>query len=79
VTAGPPRIVWVEVATELLAELGEWSDPVRVRISDLRPDGGVEMVFQKFDAAHQLDRTVPLVPPGDDHDLPPTRPRRKMR
>jgi hypothetical protein len=79
VTAGPPRTVWVEVATELLAELGEWSEPVRVRISDLRPNGKVEMVFQKLDVAQQLDRTAPLVPTGDDHDLPPTRPRRKMR
>jgi hypothetical protein len=37
----------VEVSTELLAELGEWSEPVRVRVTDLRPDGRVEMVLQR--------------------------------
>lgn len=47
--AGPPTTVWVEVATELLAELGDWSEPVRVRIDDLRPDGRVQMVLQQFD------------------------------
>lgn len=25
--AGPQRSVWVEVSTELLAELGDWSEP----------------------------------------------------
>lgn len=41
--AGPPTTVWVEVATELLAEMGEWSEPVQVRIHDLRPNGQVDM------------------------------------
>ncbi|MEZ5409566.1 MAG: hypothetical protein R2761_16170 [Acidimicrobiales bacterium] len=44
--AGPPTTVWVEVATELLAELGDWSEPVQVRITDLRPNGQVEMVLR---------------------------------
>lgn len=45
--AGPPTTVWVEVATELLAEMGEWSEPVQVRIHDLRPNGQVEMEFRR--------------------------------
>lgn len=44
---GPPTSVWVEVATELLAELGEWSEPVQVRIHDLRPNGQVQMEFRR--------------------------------
>lgn len=44
--AGPPTSVWVEVSTELLAELGDWSEPVQVRITDLRPNGQVEMVLR---------------------------------
>ena len=48
ISSGPPRSVWVEVATELLAKFGEWSEPVRIRIDDLRPDGRVEMVLQEF-------------------------------
>jgi hypothetical protein len=47
--AGPPRSVWVEVSTELLADLGDWSEPVQVRINDLRPTGQVEMVMQRPD------------------------------
>lgn len=46
---GPPRSVWVEVSTELLAELGDWSEPVQVRIHDLRPNGQVEMVLRSTD------------------------------
>lgn len=40
-----PRESWVRVSTELLAELGEWSEPVRIRI--LEDDNGVlEMLFK---------------------------------
>ena len=37
---------WVRVSTELLAELEEWSDPVRVRISS-ETDGVLEMEFRR--------------------------------
>lgn len=43
---GPPT-VWVEVATELLAELGEWSEPVQVRVERIDPAGRCEMVFRR--------------------------------
>ena len=45
--ANLPRSVWVEVSTELLAELGEWSDPVQVRIEDLQPNGQVVMTLRR--------------------------------
>jgi hypothetical protein len=39
---------WVMVSTELLAQLGEWSEPVRVKVvSDA--DGILDMVFQRYD------------------------------
>jgi len=78
--AGPPTTVWVEVATELLAELGDWSEPVRVRINDLRPDGRVEMVLQTFDdgkadlveALRLLDAMTPRLEAG--YSTPPPAP-----
>jgi len=40
------RSKWVEVATELLAELGEWSEPYQVKI--IRDNNGeLEMIFRK--------------------------------
>ena len=74
ISSGPPRTVWVEVATELLAKLGEWSEPVRVRIDDLRPDGRVEMVLQEFndgkaalaEALRLLDHLATWCGCGDD-------------
>lgn len=51
------RTVWVEVSTELLAEMGEWSEPVQVRIENRRrvvpgPDGHqVEMAIRRAEAA----------------------------
>ena len=39
---------WVRVSTELLAQLGEWSEPVRVKVeSDV--DNVLELVFQRVD------------------------------
>jgi hypothetical protein len=38
-------VKWVKVSTELLAELGEWSEPVRVKI-EADVDNVLEMVFQ---------------------------------
>jgi len=44
VTEEPTK--WVKVSTELLAELGEWSEPVRVKVeSDV--DNVLEMVFKR--------------------------------
>jgi hypothetical protein len=41
-------VKWVQVSTELLAQLGEWSEPVRVMIeSDV--DDVLELVFQRID------------------------------
>jgi hypothetical protein len=41
------RMVTVLVATELLAELGEWSQPVRVQVIETPGRGtGYEMIFQ---------------------------------
>ncbi len=42
----PPEPVMVEVAPELLAELGEWSEAVQVRIESL-PDGQFVMVARR--------------------------------
>lgn len=42
----PPENVLVEVAPELLAELGEWSEAVQVRIESL-PDGKFTMVARR--------------------------------
>ncbi len=40
-----PGTKWVQVSTELLVELGEWSPPVRVKV--VEDDAGVlDMVFQ---------------------------------
>ena len=41
---------WVQVSTELLAELGEWSEPVRVKVvSDA--DNVLDMIFQRVDSS----------------------------
>lgn len=51
-------VKWVQVATELLAELGEWSEPVRVKVeSDV--DGVLELIFQRVELAD--DRRSPHV------------------
>jgi hypothetical protein len=42
----PPEPVMVEVAPELLAELGEWSEAVQVRIESL-PDGTFTMIARR--------------------------------
>ncbi len=52
--AGPPTSVWVEVSTELLAELGDWSEPVQVRIDRVTPDRQAEMVMQRPPLADEL-------------------------
>ncbi len=52
--AGPPTSVWVEVSTELLAELGDWSEPVQVRIDRVTPDRQAEMVMQRPALADEL-------------------------
>ena len=39
---------WVMVSTELLAQLGEWSEPVRAKIVS-ETDGVLELVFQRYD------------------------------
>lgn len=37
---------WVKVSTELLTQLGEWSEPVRVKIeSDI--DDVLELIFKR--------------------------------
>jgi hypothetical protein len=51
--------VTVLVATELLGELGDWSQPVRVRVDETPGTGtGYEMTFQTVDreAVQQLDQ-----------------------
>jgi hypothetical protein len=54
--------VMVEVSTELLAELGEWSAPVQVKITS---DGTrYDMVFRKV--PHELSFRIPDVGPLDD-------------
>jgi hypothetical protein len=43
-----PSERWLRVSTELLAELGEWSEPVRVKVvSDT--DGVLNMIFKRFE------------------------------
>lgn len=42
----PPDPVMVEVAPELLDELGEWSPAVQVRIESL-PDGRITMIARR--------------------------------
>jgi len=51
-------IRWVQVSTELLAELGEWSEPVRVKVVS-ETDGVLEMVFQRAEEQHEqrVERT----------------------
>jgi hypothetical protein len=44
----PPEPVMVEVAPELLAELGEWSEAVQIRIEAL-PDGQFTMIARRHD------------------------------
>ena len=39
---------WVQVSTELLAQLGEWSEPVRAKIVEDK-DGVLELIFQRFE------------------------------
>jgi hypothetical protein len=42
------REKWVRVSTELLAQLGEWSEPVRVKIiSDT--DNVLDMIFERVE------------------------------
>ena len=43
-----PRVKWVRVSTELLAELGDWSEPVQVQIVEDK-DNILEMVFRRVD------------------------------
>ena len=42
------RTKWVEVSTELLGELGEWSEPVRVKVES-ETDGVLMMIFQCYE------------------------------
>jgi hypothetical protein len=49
-------VKWVQVSTELLAQLGEWSEPVRVKVVS-ETDGVLEMVFERVAAAHQGEGT----------------------
>jgi hypothetical protein len=42
------RTKWVRVSTELLAELGEWSEPVRVKI-ETDVDNVLELIFQTYE------------------------------
>lgn len=42
------RYVTVLVATELLAELGEWSEPLQVRVSRIDAAGRAEMEFRRI-------------------------------
>jgi len=37
---------WVKVSTALLAELGEWSEPVRVKVES-DTDNVLEMIFKR--------------------------------
>jgi len=46
VVEGPTK--WVKVSTELLAELGEWSEPVRVKIVS-ETDGVLDMIFERVE------------------------------
>jgi hypothetical protein len=39
---------WVQVSTELLAELGEWSEPVRVKV-ETDVDNVLELIFQRYE------------------------------
>lgn len=38
---------WVRVSTELLAQLGEWSEPVRVKVVEDQSDV-LDMIFQRY-------------------------------
>lgn len=50
VTIEGDRWKWVRVSDELLAELGEWSEPVRIMVVS-ETDGILDMVFQRADEA----------------------------
>ena len=48
VTIEGDRWKWVRVSTELLAELGQWSEPCRIKIvSDV--DDILDMVFERVE------------------------------
>lgn len=42
-----PRTIYVKVSTALLAELSEWSEPVRVKVERDWNDDTFEMVFKR--------------------------------
>jgi hypothetical protein len=39
---------WVQVSTELLAELGEWSEPVQVKVESDQ-DNILELIFRRYE------------------------------
>jgi hypothetical protein len=41
-----PATIYVKVSTHLLGELGEWSDPVRVK-AEQQPDDTYELIFKR--------------------------------
>jgi len=44
-----PPDKWVRVSGELLPQLGEWSEPVRVKV--VRDEAGVlDLIFERVDA-----------------------------
>lgn len=51
-------IKWVRVSTELLAQLGEWSEPVQVQVVGER-DGELEMVFRRVGRPSVTDCSDP--------------------
>lgn len=42
----PPRTIFVKVSTELLSDLSEWSEPLRVKVERDWNDDTYEMVFR---------------------------------
>ena len=44
---------WVQVSTELLAELGEWSEPVQAKVvSDT--DGVLDLIFRRYEVKDDI-------------------------
>jgi hypothetical protein len=42
-----PRTIYVKVTTELLADLFDWSEPVRVKVEKNYTDDTYEMIFKR--------------------------------
>ena len=46
-----PRTIYVKVSTDLLAALGEWSEPVRVKVERDWNDDTFELIFKREEAS----------------------------